>query len=84
MIRQCVPHAQRGMDEPQATLERIVPPLLDLRGQLRSRSAYDMADHLRDALAAGGVHVHDSPDGSEWRHTPTGKDRKDAPAASSE
>ncbi|WP_141726855.1 hypothetical protein [Streptomyces niveus] len=84
MIRQCVPHAQRGMDEPQATLERLVPPLLDLRGQLRSRSAYDAADHLRDALAAGGVHVHDSPRGSEWRHTPTGNDRKDSPAPSPE
>ncbi|MEV8343130.1 hypothetical protein [Streptomyces niveus] len=84
MIRQCMPHTQRGMDEPQATLERLVPPLLDLRGQLRSRSAYDMADHLRDVLAAAGVRIHDSPHGSEWRHTPTGKDRKDAPAPSPE
>lgn len=69
MIRQCVPHAQRGMDEPQATLERIVPPLLDLRGHLRSRSAYDVADRLRDALSAGGVHLHDTASGSEWRRT---------------
>lgn len=81
MIRQCARPAQRGLDEPRATLERIVPPLLGLRGRLRSRSAYDAADDLRDALAAGGVHVHDSPDGSAWRHTPTGKD---APAPSPE
>lgn len=67
MIRQCAPPAQRGMDEPEATLERIVRPLLDLRGELRSRGAYEVADRLRDALAAGGVHVHDAPSGSEWR-----------------
>ncbi|MET9558381.1 hypothetical protein [Streptomyces sp. NPDC006645] len=79
MIRQCVPHAQRGMDEPGATLERIVPPLLGLRGRLRSRGAYDVADRLRDALAAGGVHVHDTPAGSEWRRA-----EEDAPPPSSE
>ncbi|MFD3519045.1 hypothetical protein [Streptomyces sp. NPDC058653] len=76
MIRQCVPHAQRGMDEPQATLEHIVPPLLDLRGQLRTSGAYDVADRLRDALAAGRVHIHDTPSGSEWRRT-----EEDAPAS---
>lgn len=79
MIRQCAPLAQRGMDEPEATLGQIVRPLLALRGHLRSRGAYETADRLRDALAAGGVHVHDAPSGSEWRPT-----EEDAPAPSPE
>lgn len=79
MIRQCVPPAQRGMDEPEATLGRIVRPLLELRGELRTSGAYGLADRLRDALAAGGVRVHDTPAGSEWRHT-----REAAPAPAAE
>lgn len=78
MIRQCVPHTQRGMDEPEATLRRIVPPLLALRGFLRTSGAYDLADRLRDSLAAGGVSVHDTPGRSEWQHT------EDSPAPSPE
>ncbi|MFJ1596484.1 hypothetical protein [Streptomyces sp. NPDC088261] len=81
MIRQCARPSQRGMDEPLATLERIVGPLLDLRGHLRSRGAYEVADRLRDALAAGGVHVHDAPGDSAWRLAPTGEE---APAPSPE
>lgn len=78
MIRQCVRPAQRGMDEPAATLGRVVPPLLDLRERLRTRGAYDVADRVRDSLAAGGVSVHDTPGGSEWQLT------EDAPAPSPE
>ncbi|WP_330177525.1 hypothetical protein OG875_30855 [Streptomyces sp. NBC_01498] len=72
MIRRCVRLVQRGLDEPDATLERIVPPLIGLRGQLRTRGAYEAADRLRDALAAGGVSVHDTQGGSEWHRTQKG------------
>ncbi|WP_405618350.1 hypothetical protein [Streptomyces sp. NBC_01508] len=69
MIRQCVRPAQRGLDEPEATLGRIVGPLLDLRRRLRARGTYGAADELRAALTAGGVRIRDTSDGSEWSFT---------------
>lgn len=70
MIRQLTQPAQQGMLEPDLTIELIATPLLDLRRRLRAQGAYDLADQVRDALAAGRVDIRDTPDGSDWRFTP--------------
>lgn len=70
MIRQLTESAQQGMLEPDLTIGLIAAPLLGLRRRLRAQGAYDLADHVRDALAAGGVGIRDTPDGSEWHFTP--------------
>jgi hypothetical protein len=67
MIRLLARHAGRGMAEPEHTLARILGPLLDLRSRMRVDGAWDLADELRDALAAGGVRLHDTPEGTNWR-----------------
>ncbi|MGR8007600.1 hypothetical protein [Streptomyces hypolithicus] len=72
MIRQLAGPTQQGLTEPQHTLGRIVDPLLDLRRQLRTQGAYDLADHLRDALAAGGVRIRDTAERTVWQLTESG------------
>ncbi|MEV6478250.1 hypothetical protein [Streptomyces sp. NPDC051657] len=67
MIRRLARAAGRGLSEPERTLGRILVPLLGLRGKLRAEGAYDVADAVRKAVAAGGVRLSDTPDGSEWR-----------------
>lgn len=70
LIRQLTQPAQQGMLEPDLTIGLIADPLLDLRRRLRAQGAYDLADHVRDALAAGRVDIRDTPDGSDWHFTP--------------
>ncbi|MFJ6811650.1 hypothetical protein ACIQRK_37640 [Streptomyces anulatus] len=67
MIRRLAGAAGRGLCEPERTLGRIVTPLLELRTRLRTEGAYELADVVREAVAAGGVQVRDSAQGSEWR-----------------
>ncbi|NEB54620.1 hypothetical protein G3I48_20425 [Streptomyces griseus] len=67
MIRRLAQAAGRGLREPEHTLGRILVPLLGLRRRLRADGAYDLADEVREAVAAGGVRLHDTPEGSEWR-----------------
>ncbi|MDJ0346089.1 hypothetical protein QMK19_31470 [Streptomyces sp. H10-C2] len=80
MIRQLTLPAQQGMLEPGRTLGCILDPLLDLRKRLRTRGDFHLADHLRAALAAGGIEIRDSSERTSWRLTandsapPTGAD----------
>lgn len=67
MIRQLVRPAQQGMTEPEQTLGRVLGPLLDLRKELRAQGTYDLADQLRESLAAGGIQVRDDAQGSRWQ-----------------
>ncbi|NEB82594.1 hypothetical protein G3I43_00095 [Streptomyces anulatus] len=67
MIRRLAGAAGRGLHEPERTLGRIVAHLLELRTRLCTESAYELADAVREAVAAGGVRVRDSAEGSEWR-----------------
>ncbi|MFJ6463783.1 hypothetical protein ACIQM0_22600 [Streptomyces sp. NPDC091387] len=70
MIRQLTRPAQQGLLEPDVTIGLIAGPLLELRRRLRAQGAYDLADVVRDALAAARVHIRDTPDGSRWHFTP--------------
>lgn len=67
MIRRLARAAGRGLSEPEHTLGRILVPLLGLRTRLRADGAYDLADEVREALAAGGVELHDTAAGSAWQ-----------------
>ena len=58
--------AQSGLADPRDRLEPLVGPILELRTALRERREWQAADALRDALAAGGVEVRDTPDGTGW------------------
>lgn len=50
----------------------LVEVLLAIRADLRSARQWAFADRIRDALAAAGVVVEDTPEGSRWHaeHTP--------------
>lgn len=48
----------------------LVEQLLAARARARSGGRYDEADGIRDELAALGIEVRDSPDGSSW-HLPS-------------
>ncbi|MBT2487194.1 hypothetical protein J7E96_01285 [Streptomyces sp. ISL-96] len=67
MIRQLTQPAQQGMLEPEHTLGRILDPLLSMRRHLRSEGAYELADQLREILAAGGVEIRDTAEASLWQ-----------------
>jgi cysteinyl-tRNA synthetase len=49
------------------TLRAMVEPLLGLRATLRDQRRYDEADVIRDALAAAGLDIRDTPDGTWWQ-----------------
>jgi len=54
-------------------LRPAIAPLLTLRAALRDQGQFTAADSIRDALAAAGLEIRDTPDGT-WcaPHTPTG------------
>jgi cysteinyl-tRNA synthetase len=58
--------AQQGLVDPADRLRPAVEPLIALREALRKDRAYAAADVIRDALAAAGVELRDTPDGTNW------------------
>jgi len=58
--------AQQGLTDPADRLAPAIEPLLKLREGLRQGGSYEDADLIRDALAAAGIEVRDTPDGSRW------------------
>ncbi|MBV9097270.1 MAG: class I tRNA ligase family protein, partial [Frankiaceae bacterium] len=48
-------------------VDALVPAMLTARDEARARKDYAEADRLRDALAAAGVVVEDTPAGPRWR-----------------
>jgi cysteinyl-tRNA synthetase len=58
--------APQGLADPAAELRPSIEPLLKLREDLRQSGSYGHADLIRDALAAAGIEVRDTPDGSHW------------------
>ncbi|MEV0886436.1 hypothetical protein AB0J03_21710 [Streptomyces microflavus] len=67
MIRRLARAAGRGLSEPEYTLGQIMVPLLDVRRRLRAEGAYDLADEVREAMAAGRVLLRDTAEGTDWR-----------------
>jgi hypothetical protein len=58
--------AQQGLVDPADRLRPSVEPLIALREALRKDRAYAASDVIRDALAAAGVELRDTPDGTSW------------------
>ncbi|MDQ1699025.1 MAG: cysteinyl-tRNA synthetase, partial [Frankiaceae bacterium] len=48
-------------------VDALVPAMLTARDEARARKDYAEADRLRDALAAAGVVIEDTPAGPRWR-----------------
>lgn len=49
------------------SFDAIMNILIDLRKELRSRKQYEIADMIRDKLAAAGYKLEDSADGVKWK-----------------
>ena len=53
-------------DAAHVALDTLVRAELDRRAQARAEKDFATADAVRDRLAAAGVTVTDTPDGSQW------------------
>ncbi len=63
--------AQDGLADPRVRLRPAVEPLLALRTALRGAGNFSAADAIREALAAAGLDVSDTPEGTRWQPTET-------------
>ena len=66
--------AQDGLADPRDRLRPAVEPLLELRATLRGAGNFAAADAIREALAAAGLDVSDTPEGTRWQPTGTAYD----------
>jgi len=64
--------ARDGVADPADRLRPAVEPLIGLRNALRAEGDFAAADAIRDALAAAGFDVSDTPDGTRWQDAETG------------
>jgi cysteinyl-tRNA synthetase len=59
------------LDQPAEQKEQAASPFIDLlvelRTELRQQKLWSLSDQVRDRLAAQGVTIEDSKDGSTWR-----------------
>jgi cysteinyl-tRNA synthetase len=58
--------AEAGDSGLRGVVDAIVPALLEARQTARERKDFAESDRIRDALAAAGVAVEDTPDGPRW------------------
>src|SRR5690606_26589218 len=58
--------ASHVTDERVKALEGVVDSILQLRDEGRRNKNWELADQLRDRLAAHGIQVEDGPAGSRW------------------
>jgi hypothetical protein len=58
--------AQDGLADPRDRLRPSVELLIALRNTLRGEGNFAAADVIREALAAAGLNVSDTPDGTRW------------------
>ena len=63
--------ARDGLADPRDRLRPVVEPLIALRTALRGEGNFAAADAIREALAATGLDVSDTPDGPRLRPTET-------------
>ena len=63
--------ARDGLANPRDRLRPVVEPLLEVRAALRGEGNFAAADAIREALAATGLDVSDTPEGTRWRPAKT-------------
>ncbi|MDQ3855672.1 MAG: class I tRNA ligase family protein, partial [Chloroflexota bacterium] len=56
-------------DEPDGDVAPLIDLLLEVRSELRSAKRFDLSDLIRDRLAALGIEVRDSAQGSTWERS---------------
>ncbi len=52
-----------------ALSEQLLNLLIEVRGQLRQRRLFDLADLIRSKLGEFGIALEDTPQGTRWRRT---------------
>lgn len=61
-----------GEHGPSAVPPTLIEALLTLRADLRAAKQWPLADRVREALAASGITIEDTPDGPRWSRTSPG------------
>lgn len=56
-----------GLVDREAVIAPVVESIIARREAARAARDFALGDHLRDALAAGGVVLEDTPEGTRWR-----------------
>ncbi len=74
LIQQVAGIARRGLHDHRDLVAPLVEELLGLRGRARDERDFATADRIRDALAAAGVEVRDTPEGATWTHREPGRE----------
>jgi cyanophycinase-like exopeptidase len=64
--------ADTGLVDPRESARPWVEAMLEVRRIVRAEKRYDLSDIIRDAFAALGVEVRDTPSGVEWELQPNG------------
>ncbi|HTN54768.1 MAG TPA: cysteine--tRNA ligase [Microbacterium sp.] len=60
------PDASSRADATASALDALVRAMIDQRAQARADKDWAAADRIRDAIAAAGITLEDSPDGTHW------------------
>lgn len=55
-----------GARDPSAVIAPFVDALVDVRDRARADRSWELADALRNQLAAAGITVRDTPEGTAW------------------
>ncbi|WP_125131437.1 cysteine--tRNA ligase [Microbacterium sp. 10M-3C3] len=61
-----VPATAAGADAAGTALDGLLRELIDQRARARAEKDWAAADRIRDAIAAAGVALEDTPDGTHW------------------
>src|SRR5262249_52999979 len=70
MVVELGERARAGLRDPRQLLAPYLEALLELRGMARDHRGFGAADLSRDRLAASGIEVRDTPDGTHWLVVP--------------
>ncbi|WP_309129538.1 cysteine--tRNA ligase [Microbacterium sp.] len=61
-----LPGVTRGDGASASALDTLVKTMIEQRAQARAAKDWAAADRIRDAIAAAGITLEDSPDGTHW------------------
>lgn len=62
--------AQAGLGDPRRSVAPIIDEVISWRSEVRDRQDWETADRIRDALAASGIDIRDTPAGTDWDLAP--------------
>jgi cysteinyl-tRNA synthetase len=56
-----------SLPETEGDLDAVMQIIIEIRKELRKRKMFDMADQIRDKLAAQGIKLEDTAEGAKWK-----------------